>query len=367
MKKLIAMVLVFCMLVIAIPCTATETNTAIPTAESILSDYYRNAVHAQNFGNAATYSRSASNGKTMEEETVDTLKEVGYDAYHVTAENYDALEDALNTDLATLGLDPNGAYIIAIGTTEANNVANSGSRAGGNINQEGGDGEGGVSTEFSLPVNGVTYTMRDITVVSSPGVVFQHQTSVNLTDIMGMCTYTGDILDMLYKIKITAEHLVYPVSIEKTFLPTWAGSTLYSAAKFGDWIITFETHWIRQYIQVWDSEHVRWHTGHYSSMADTTVRVEEGYVFNKQTKQTFSIAGTEITASHYSELYQAGLAVRGARAVLGMQQDTTYADYTGDISFDFKNASGTELVPNGALFGFEEPLGYCLPTYEYPF
>lgn len=367
MKRLIAMILVCCLLMIAIPSAATEPDTAIPSAESILSDYYQKAMATQVYGKASATSRSGDGSTSLEEETINILKSVGYEAYFITANNYDAMESTLNTDLATLGLDPSGAYIVAIGTTESNSTGNPNNRAGGQIDQEAGGGDGGVNTEFTLPINGVNYTMRDITVVSSPGVDFQYRSTINLTEIMGMCTYSGDILDMLYTIKVTAECPVSPVSIEKAFLPTWAENAFYSAARFSDWKIVFETYWTRQYIQVWDAEHVRWHTGQYSCRANTTVNLESGYVFNKKIKETSAIPGTVITASHYSEFYQSGLSVRCARAVQGMLDDTTYADSTGDISFDFINASGTELVPNGALFSFKEPLGYCLPTYEYPY
>ena len=72
MKKLIALLTVFAMLVPFVPAVAANDTPARPTVE--------------------------------------TLNEAGYEAYNVTADNYDTLEDQLQTDFAEMGLDPNGSY-----------------------------------------------------------------------------------------------------------------------------------------------------------------------------------------------------------------------------------------------------------------
>lgn len=117
-KRYIALFVIFAMLVPFTPAVAADDTVPRPTVEEILSEYHEKAFEAEvieQTSGASTYSRSAGNsGKTLEEETVDTLNAAGYEAYNVTSENYETLEEQLQTDFAQMGLDPDGSYIIAL-------------------------------------------------------------------------------------------------------------------------------------------------------------------------------------------------------------------------------------------------------------
>ena len=83
------------------PFSPSANDYRTPTIEEILNDYHSKAFEAQTAQEeAGTYSRSASGtGKTLEQETVEELTAAGYEAYNVTGDNFDSLEDSLQTDM----------------------------------------------------------------------------------------------------------------------------------------------------------------------------------------------------------------------------------------------------------------------------
>ena len=170
-KKAIALTLAFAMLVPFSSAAAADDPSATPTVEEILSEYHRKAFDAQaqsNTDSASTWSRRSGDGKTLEQETVDTLTEAGYEAYNVTADNYETLEDELKTDFAAMGLDPEGSYIVVI-HGEENIPDNQDSQNGiapcsvPEMEQEDFLGD----STFSYRYNGTAYWMRYLTVTAS--------------------------------------------------------------------------------------------------------------------------------------------------------------------------------------------------------
>lgn len=87
--------------VINCPFSPSVNDYRTPTIEEILNDYHSKAFEAQTAQEeAGTYSRSASGTvKTLEQETVEQLTAAGYEAYNVTGDNFDSLEDSLQTDI----------------------------------------------------------------------------------------------------------------------------------------------------------------------------------------------------------------------------------------------------------------------------
>ena len=106
-EKITALALIFAMLLPVSSALAADEQKVTPTIEEILNSYHEKAFEAQTAeerGGASTW--SSRSGKTLEEETVDELTAAGYEAYNVTSENYEALEEALQTDFASMGIDP---------------------------------------------------------------------------------------------------------------------------------------------------------------------------------------------------------------------------------------------------------------------
>lgn len=167
-KKLIAMIMVFAMLVSISPAVAAEDAPAKPTVEEILNEYHQKSFETQNAqerSTASANSRSTSgSSQTPEQEAIEQLHEAGYEAYNVTAENYNALESTLMCDFEDLGLDPNGSYIVVIhGEDENNNEGNPNSRAFDGPTQGIFD-PGGSGSSFLYNYQGKTYAMRYVTV-----------------------------------------------------------------------------------------------------------------------------------------------------------------------------------------------------------
>ena len=153
---------------------AADEMSAKPTVEEILDEYHRKAFEREMQGDtetASTWSRRGGSAKTLEEETVEALTNAGYEAYNVTAGNYDTLEAQLYTDFGEMGLDPNGSYIVVIsgGDGEASgNSAGANSRVRPETDLEGPPGSTG-NASFEYTQDGTTYTMRYVTVTSATG------------------------------------------------------------------------------------------------------------------------------------------------------------------------------------------------------
>lgn len=90
-----------------------KNQQSIPTIEEILNEY-----HQKSFREQTTGISLCSDGKTLEEETVEALNNAGYEAYHVTEDNYHDLQTALQTDFESMGLSSNSSYIITFSGDE---------------------------------------------------------------------------------------------------------------------------------------------------------------------------------------------------------------------------------------------------------
>lgn len=175
LKKIIALFVIFAMLVPFSTVVAADEPSAQPTVEEILNEYHRKSSEArlaQETGATSAYSRGASgSSKTLEEETVDQLTEAGYEAYNVTGSNYEALEESLQTDFASMGLDPSGSYILVI-SGDASTPQNT-SRGSDVIlpphiwDDPGGGSNGDSSNEFSYIYNDRSFRVRYVTVTSA--------------------------------------------------------------------------------------------------------------------------------------------------------------------------------------------------------
>ena len=167
-KRLIALAILVCMLVSVSPTVAADDTVPRPTVEEILSEYHEKAFEekaAERSGGVSAYSRGATNsGKTLEEETVDTLNAAGYEAYNVTSANYETLEAQLQTDFADMGLDPDGSYIITISGDE-NSPSNNARLVPGTVPTLPPDGGGPAF--FTYTYNGKSYSMRYVTVTQT--------------------------------------------------------------------------------------------------------------------------------------------------------------------------------------------------------
>ena len=169
-KKMIAMFIVCAMLVPLSPAVAADEPTSQPTIEEILNAYHAKAFEAQaaeENGGAATYSRRSST-QTLEQETVAELTAAGYEAYNVTGENYETLEETLNTDFAEMGLNPDSSYVVVISGEDPAAQSNANARAIDPPTADNLDGDISSGTSFLYHSDGSTdYLMRRITITAA--------------------------------------------------------------------------------------------------------------------------------------------------------------------------------------------------------
>lgn len=160
-RKTISIILgVMLLLCMSMPVFAT-TNDAEPaaakTVEEILNEYHEKAYQtrmAEGADDSAKYSRQVGGtSKTLEEETVEELIAAGYEAYSITPENYDVLENRLNTDFGSMGLNKSGSYIVVINGGDSDEISNV--------------DYGATDIPFEYTYNGTVYLMRYITVTSA--------------------------------------------------------------------------------------------------------------------------------------------------------------------------------------------------------
>ena len=211
-KRMLALFLMLAMLVPLIPAVAADDAVPRPTVEEILNEYHEKAFEekaAERSGGASAYSRGATNsGKTLEEETVDTLNAAGYEAYNVTSANYETLEEQLQTDFADMGLDPDGSYIITISGDESS-PSNNARLVPGTVPSQAPDGGG--PTFFTYTYNGKSYSMRYVTVTTAEN------------GFLGSPYFTINLLEN-YGVIDTWEDLEIPITIVSAIPKfSWAG------------------------------------------------------------------------------------------------------------------------------------------------
>ena len=334
-KKIIALTLIFAMLVPFVPAAAAEETAARPTVEEILSQYHQAAFEAEMNGEeSAAYSpRSGSNGPTLEQQTVDTLNEAGYEAYNVTADNYDTLEEQLQTDFADMGLDPEGSYIIVIHGEEEQSP-NGNARLGDLIlpphEWEPGDGAGG---DFTHTYNGTTYIMRYITVTAvdnANDINYNKAAQIDLLQTYGDTFFTNVadtaismVLDEIF------EDLYIGTFLSIMGLSTGADYTVHTGT------LTFHAgaSWNRRFIQVRLNSSDSWRNGSCVECVDA-VACCMGLVMDRTSGHLMPNTSEPCIKTFYSNDYYDTTKQKN-NAAIGYQTNVPQVDMVGDIDFYF--------------------------------
>ena len=370
-KKMIAMLVILAMLVPVSSVVAADEPSAQPTVEEILNQYHQKAFAAKNADQtgASTYARGASGSeKTLEQETVDQLTEAGYEAYNVTNANYETLEESLQTDFAELGMDPSGSYIVVLSGEDGAAAANS-SRASDLFlppHTENDGGSGGGDT-FLYVKDGVSYTMRYVTITSlDQSCLYEEETYV-FSDETSFWELIGDIseiaittaIDEITKLPLST---VYDIT---SLLAAWISDTGLESIDPEAIILFSSSRWTRSYIQVRNPENNNWHTSQCSSYVVSKAYCDAGLCLNEQTGEDEATVGPERSWTTYSPFYH-DASIRKDLAVRGYLGGGPLADGTGDIHFYFVRTTGewiagTNVLP---LFTHEEDFSYLLPLIQ---
>lgn len=333
-KRMFSLLLSLAMLLSLTPAVAANNTTPSPTVEEILSEYHQRAFEIEATGDAAAASyspRSGSSEKTLEQETVDTLTAAGYEAYNVTSENYDALENQLQTDFSDMGLNPDGSYIVVI-SGEDPTAASNGSRAAVPTPDYGGGGGG----SFNYTYNGVTYSMQYFTVTSLDDPNYTVSSSFDL-----LSNYYDSFLDRLLD---TAVEIYLDAISDRLHLGTISSiiglsdytniyrtsqSTLYYQAT---------TTWTRSYILVWNNFYQEWHRASCVEYADMRSKIS-GYLFDQSTGITEEVNNAKVDNRIFSSDYFNN-EKRKIDAVIGYTSHFVECDVVGSVTYRY----GTRIV-----------------------
>ena len=336
-NRIIALFVTFAMLVPFTPAVAADDNVPRPTVEEILSEYHQKAFEAevaQQTGSASAYSRSAGgSGKTLEEETVDTLNAAGYEAYNVTSDNYKTLEKQLQTDFSEMGLDPDASYIITISGEE--NSAGNNSRLGGNlvVPTLPPDGGGG-SSYFSHTYNGETYYMRYVTVTETSNsqldqeflyILPRSRVSINWDSVDEAIVYYA----------LDAVSGSVPIGSVLSLLSDAFTDENYISINGDSIKIEGRTVWTLQYIQVYKVSSDTWFSTQCSEYVSAAARCF-GSTYDSNTEEITFHSGNETHFKVYSPEYHE-TTLRKNYAAIGYASGMLIADRTYEIDFYLMN------------------------------
>lgn len=344
-KKLIAMIMVCAMLVSISPAVAAEDAPVKPSVEEILNDYHQKAFESQNSEKlgTATTNTNRSGAKTLEQETVDTLNAAGYEAYNVTASNYDTLEAQLNTDFASLGLDPDCSYIVVISGEESENT--NGARGYGDnlITPSPWPDDGGDGNLFSYTYEGTTYTMRYLTITADDDPAYAKADFYNCLHSNALDNIENSLNAIIF---VSADYIL------NTFAPIYLGTIAsicglslvdFGTASHSTLILNGGASWTRTYTQVWNGYYESWANGSCVEYVETLSFVS-GMYYDRTLNRMKSVPNDESEATLYSEHYY-DMTWRKEEAAKSYYHATTY-DVVGPVKFKYNGNDVITLLEN---------------------
>lgn len=341
-RKLISItlcaVMLLCMGVPAFAVTNNNEPTETRTVEDILSEYHEKCFAeriAQETDTPMIYSRQATNnGKSFEEETVEELTAAGYEAYNVTGSNYDALEEALNTDFADMGLNRDGSYIIVIsGEDTPNGSTNPNSRGGEGPDQDFLDPGGGESFLYYYRPYDKYYTMRYFTITGE----YYHLTKeADLMKTLGE-TFVNNMLN--HMVTVFLDSVSDPLRIGTVASLFGFDITAKYSTRSSSLMVQGASHWTRRYIQIFDEQVAAWNNTSYSEYSRTTTLCS-GLFYNNSTNSTETYIWNR-TDTVYSPYYNNTDQLK-QNAVASFSSGNPINDRTGNISLTFIDKDGNE-------------------------
>lgn len=327
LKKTIALMLICALLIPFTSAFAADSEPTIPTIEEILTQYQHKVFTSQ-----TTELALYSSGKTLEQETVESLNNYGYEAYYVTAENYDFLQAQLKTDFAVMGLDPNSSYIITFSGENGQK-----SRAVTNPWPDQTTPDLGGSEGFDYTFSGNQYRLRYVTTTVAENTLLERKNTYTLT-ALGRTEQNLDKL--LHASLVIAGDTIAKlpvVSIIDLYADLCTDDN-YTILSQDDTTLHAATAWTRSLIQVYNQDSATWCTAQVSEYATSVVH-GGGMVYNSSLNRHNFENGKEFINTTYSLFYDQETA-RKEKAVNAFIVGQISYDTTGAIAFYFDNASG---------------------------
>lgn len=309
-------------------------NTDIRTMEDILNDYHNQIFDLEN--QTSANSRSIQTAESITQDTVNELKSAGYEAYHVNADSYAAVEETLHTDLSALGITNDGNYVIVV--SGEGEDRNTGISPTSDIllppHTEGGSGTG----NFEYTYNGMTYTMRYLTISSSASNGTQVQSAYTLEPNFWLEEGVMDIAAV--KLCAIADELnkEIPIGTIASLIGSWFLDENYTELDPGTLTIHAATAWTANVIQVYNNNSNSWKNAQCSAQAVSRAQCA-GYEFNTNPSSPTWHAGEEYSITNKSPLYSTA-SKRKLNAAKAYAAGNISYDRTGDIDFFLESSDG---------------------------
>lgn len=362
-RKLIAAFLIFAMLIPYSSAVAADKEAVTPTVEEILNEYHQKSFEAQQAretGTASANSRSgAGSGKTLEQETVETLTAAGYEAYNVTADNYETLETQLQTDFAAMGLDPNSSYIVVVHGEEPNTPANN-ARGPGDIVQDPGDLSGG-SPYTSYVYKGNTYYLRYVTVTAGDNTELVRRSLYADIEANWPSHLVNNALNAYIVFLVDSINKKVPVGTLVSLFTDTPEEFIYEEFPLDTAIINAYTNWTCNFIQVWNKYDETWDPSQVSEYTTSKIYCTWGE-YNPTTNSIDQVTGDPQWFSAYS-FYYYETEQRMLHAMKAYDNYTIALDTIPNVSFYWSDATG-EVTTNDddtLIFRHNRTLSLVLP------
>lgn len=326
-KKIIALSLTLALLAPIGAVQAADHEASTPTLEEILNEYHQKAFQEQ-----ATGISLCSDGKTLEEETVEALNNAGYEAYIISSNNYDEIKELAQTDLNALGLDRDNRFIVTVNSNPG--VYNSYSSSSKVVELPHYDYDIGVEDGSTYVMyNGVRYFYRYITITPD---VNTHLRTISEYDL----TYSPDLGDVFLDsvgiaISTTVDSWVkFPVSSIGSVLYNFyhtLKSDGYTAIDPDKYVMSATSCWTRQFVQIWNEEIEAWVNAQSSAYAVSAVRFTS-YCYSINSGAIEPVDTDLIFSTTYSPFYN-NVSQQIIDAIDSYIASQCMYDCTGDIKF----------------------------------
>ena len=338
-KKFVSLMIAIAMLVVVCPnAMAVETDYA-PSIEEILNQYHEKAFQEkmimEKSGLTANERRGADGMQTLEQETVNELVQAGYEAYNVTDSNYREIENVLQTDLSSMGVDPNGSYIVVVSGGDTNGCENPSAEP----RSSGVQPASSVGSSFQYTYGGRTYTMRYLTITAADNSRYAKASSYNIINETSP-SVGAHILETLLNTVISV--FLDEVN-DKLMLGTIASIcglefVDFSTSNTAFSLLTYNagTNWTRIFTQIWSESESRWVSQLHVEYANL-LSYFSGMYYSAASNRYVAVPLDTVTQMTYSD-HLDNRTWRIEQAIIGYRTGVIYYDLVGSAQYMYNNS-----------------------------
>lgn len=256
---------------------------------------------------------------SIRQETVAKLVSLGYTAYEVTDDTYDSVENILNTDLSSMGMQRDSSYIVVLGRSSSEK-----SRSGK-----------AYDDSYSYTYGGETYKLRDVTVTSADSPNYSQISTVDLLE-SNTDTFIENMLNAAVSAYATA--LGVPAIFGTIGSITGLTTIHFSSSKRSSAIFNAGSSWTREFTQAWNSDFETWEQGSYVEYVRKAC-VISGMRYDSTVNRCVPYDSNEESDISYSKNYHdetwrkdnAVIALRGGLPVIRDSVGDIYYEYDSDV------------------------------------